>query len=135
MVVGFHERQLVTLNGAGGNPHPIRRNRQQQVGHGWIVKPLRDHPLTDELPHHAQATRARDPALVRCDVADDDAQQRRLARSVGADQRNLLPVAHPERDLVEQDPAVRQVVAHAGDVHMAHGSTVRAQCCPRRGGL
>jgi len=53
-------------------------------------------------------------------ITGDDAQQGGLAGAVRADQRDLGALPDPERDVVEQHPAVRQLVAHPSDVDMSH---------------
>jgi hypothetical protein len=59
---------------------------------------------------------------VRLDVTGDQPQQRRLPGTVGADERHLGAVADAERDVGQQAPPVREVVADAVDVDVAHGS-------------
>ena len=61
-----------------------------------------------------------------------DPEQGGLAGSVGTDQRHLGAVADPERDVVEQDPAVRQLVAHSCDIHVTHERTVCSADGPGR---
>ena len=53
-------------------------------------------------------------------VAGDDAQQGRLAGAVRSDQRHLRAVADAERHVLEQHPAVGELEAHTGDVHVTH---------------
>ncbi len=59
---------------------------------------------------------------VRDQVAGDDAQQRRLARAVRTDQRDLGALTDPERHLVEQHPPVGELVPDTGDIHMTHAN-------------
>ena len=43
-----------------------------------------------------------------------------LPAPLAPDQRDLGALADPERHVVEQHPAVRQLVAHSGDVDVSH---------------
>ena len=86
--------------------------------------------VTDELAHHAQPARPGDDARVRRQVAGDDPQQGGLAGTVGADERDLLPVADAEADVVEQHPPVRQLVAHSGDIHVTHARILASRTVP-----
>ena len=89
-------------------------------------------PGADHLPHHAEPAGAGHDAGVRAQVAGDDPQQRGLAGAVGADQRDLGALPDPERDVVEQHPPVRQLVAHPGDVDVSHVAAIlRHQRGPR----
>ena len=74
------------------------------------------------LPHHAETAGARHRAGVRLQVAGDDPQQRRLAGTVGADERDLGALAHAERHVVEQHPPVGQLEPDAGDIHVTHAA-------------
>ena len=131
LVVGVHQRQLVPVHLGGGRPDPRRGHREQQVGHrGRLTQTDADH-----LAHHAEAAGAGDGAGVRRQVAGDDPQQGGLAGTVGADQRDLGALPHPERDVVEQHPAVRELVAHTRDVHVTHGSDSRLSTGDRSPGL
>ena len=71
------------------NPAPFRHMTDARV-HNSLRRPARD-ALTAEvyLPFGAQQSA-------------DDAQRRRLARAVGADQRDDLTLAHGQRKLVER---------------------------------
>ena len=117
LVVGLHQR---AARSGRPRPRPSRtrggRHRQQQVGDGRVLA----EPGADHLAHHAEPAGAGDRAGVRHQLAGDDPQQRRLAGAVGADQRDLGALADPERHVVEQHPAVGQLVAHSGDVHVTH---------------
>ena len=113
LVVGLHQQQLQPLDLGGRGTHPRGCHREQHLGHGR-------RPLADHLAHHAQPTRARDRARVGVELAGDDPQQGGLAGAVGSHQRDLGPVADPEGDVVEQHPAVGQLEAHTGDVHVTH---------------
>ena len=48
-------------------------------------------------------------------------QQGGLARPVGPDQGDRRPLPHPEGHVVQQHPAVGQVVPDTGQVNVAHG--------------
>ena len=77
-------------------------------------------PEPHHLPHHAEPSGPGHGARVRDEVTRDDAQQCRLAGTVGSDERDLGALAHAEGHVVEQDPAVGQLVAHSGDLDMTH---------------
>ena len=127
LVVGVHQRQLARRRPAAAASRTRGgATESSRSCDGLVASP----PCADELPHHAEAAGAGDRAGVRREVAGDDPQQRGLAGAVGADQRDLGALADPERDVVEQHPPVRQLVAHSGDVHVSH---VR-QSPPRRPG-
>ena len=79
----------------------------------------------DELTHHAQAAAVRDGALLCGEIAGDQAQQGRLARPVRADKGRRGAIADPERDVVEQHPAIRQQMADVRDLDMAHADKSR----------
>ena len=81
--------------------------------------------MADELAHHAEPATARDRTGVRLQVTGDDAQQRRLAGPVGADEGDLRAVTDPEADVVEEDPTVWQFIAHSGDIHVTHAGHCR----------
>ena len=115
LVVALHHQQLGLLQRLGGRAHGGRRDRHQQVAHRRGV-PHRP----DELAHHPEAAGPADRALVRVDVAGHQAQQRGLAGAVGTDQRDLGAVTDPERDVRQQAPPVREVVADAVDVDVSH---------------
>ena len=115
LVVGVHQRELGRVDRRGSGTHALGRDRQQQVVDGLVAA-----AVPDELPHHAEPTGARDDAGVGREVAGHDPQQRRLAGAVGAHERDLLPVADPEADVVEQHPPVRQLVTHSSDIHVTH---------------
>ena len=78
-------------------------------------------PGADELVHHAESAVDLHAALVGAEVAADDAQQRRLARAVRADERGRAPLGHAEGEVGEQRPAVGQREGDAVDVDEAHG--------------
>ena len=59
-------------------------------------------------------------------LAGDDPQQGGLAGTVGADQGDLGPLAHAEGHVVEQHPAVGQLEAHPGNVHVTHEASFSA---------
>ena len=54
------------------------------------------------------------------DLAGQQAQQRGLARAVRADQGGRLPLADPERDVRQQQPAIRQVVIDVRRLDVCH---------------
>ena len=74
----------------------------------------------DELAHDAHVAGAADHAFVRDEVAGNDPEQRRLAGSVGPDQRRLGPVRDLEGHAVEQLGAVGEEVIDVGNVNMSH---------------
>lgn len=93
--------RLRRVHGSGGMADPGIRHRKQQIAHLVVA-------LTgDELPHDSEASTSAHRATVRRQVSGDDPQQRGLAGPVGADQGGLGPFPDPERDLVQQHPAVR----------------------------
>jgi hypothetical protein len=116
LVVGLHQRPLAGVDLLGGRADAWRRDAAQEVGDGRVVT----EPGAHHLAHDAEPAGAGDRAGVRDEVAGDDAQQRRLARAVRADQGDLRPLADPEGHVVEQHPPVRQLVAHPGNVHVSH---------------
>ena len=78
----------------------------------------------------AVALRFADVARVGVDLADDRAQQRRLARAVAADQRQSLARWQPEGDAVVDDVGA-EALAQTGDVegwHVREGT--RDGCYP-----
>ena len=81
-------------------------------------------PSADHLAHHAEAAGARHGSGVRRQLAGDDLEQRRLAGSVGADQRDLGALTDAERDVVEQHAAVRQLVPDPLDVDVSHKTSI-----------
>ena len=85
----------------------------------------------DELTHHAEAAAVRDAALLWGEIAGDQAQQGRLARPVRADKGRRGAVADPERDVVEQHPAIRKQMADVSDLDMAHADKSRKSFCGR----
>ena len=119
LVVGVHQQPLAALDLGRRRTYPVRSDGEQQVGHRLDAR------TADHLTHHPETAAARHSALVRGQVAADDPQQGGLARPVGADQRHLGALPHPERHLVEQDPPVRQLVAHTGDVDVTHAHHCR----------
>ena len=78
-------------------------------------------PGADELVHHAESAVDLHAALVGPQVAADDAQQRRLARAVRADERGRAPLGHAEGEVGEQRPPVGEREGDAVDVDEAHG--------------
>ena len=112
----------------GGGPDPRRGDAAQQVGDRRLVAEAG----ADHLTHHAEPAGAGHDAGVRHQVAGDDPEQRRLARAVGADQRDLDILADAEGHVIEQHPAVRQLVAHSCDVDVSHAEGLSATRCPER---
>ena len=100
---------------AGGVADAAGRDVDEQLVHRGARR-----AVPDELVHDAEPAADRDRAAVRRLVAADDAQQRRLARAVGADQGRRGALADAERHLVEQGPAVGQPERDAGDVDVGH---------------
>ncbi len=136
--VVLDERELGAVDGGRGIPHRFGGDGDQQVAHrGGVTH------VPDELVHDAEAAVDADRALVGFEPAlllrpagraTDDAQQRRLARTVRADQRRRRALAHAERDLVEQRSPVGQRVGDAVDVDEAHDRgtlPVKNGCRPR----
>ncbi len=128
-VLVARERVLGRGERLGAGAHGRRRDGGEQPAHGRLVA-----HAADELAHHAQAAGADDGALGRLVVARDQAQQRRLAGPVRAEQRGLRALADPERDVVQQRPAVGQRIAHACEVDMAHGRSFADPVSPRCAG-
>ena len=62
-----------------------------------------------------------DRAGLRRQVAGDDPQQGGLAGAVGPDQRGLGALADPEAHVVEQHPAVGELVPDGLHVEITHG--------------
>ena len=116
LVVGLHQRQLEPLDLRGGLADPRRGDAEQQVGDGGTLA----QPGLDVLAHHAQPAGSGHHPGVWHQLAGDDAQQRRLARAVGADQRDLGALADPERHVVEQHPPIGELVPDTFDIHMTH---------------
>jgi hypothetical protein len=121
------QRRLGLGEARAGRPQRRRGQRQHQLVEQRLVA---DH--ADELPHHAEPAGARDDAGVHRQVARDHPQQRGLTRAVGADQCHLGALAHPERDVREQLPAVRQHVCDPGDVYVTHAQMVHRTGVRRR---
>src|SRR5699024_3127062 len=94
----------------------VVRKLREDVAHGARVVDPPDH-----LVHDPEPARARHLARVRCEVARDEAQERRLARAVRPDERDLRAVPHTERDVGEQLATVGKRVGDPGDVDMTHG--------------
>ena len=92
-----------------------------------LLVPLH-HAVPDELAHDAQASGAGHRAAVRGQVAGDDPQQRGLPGAVRADQRDLGALAHQERHIGQQLTPIGQHIAHAGDIHVTHGSILPGRC-------
>ena len=117
--LALHHRELGAVDLEGRPANPVGRDRDEQVAHRAVVA-----DLADELPHHAQATAAGHGAVGCREVTGQDPQQRGLAGAVGADERDLGALAHPEGDVAQQASPVRQGEAHGVDVEVAHESPV-----------
>ena len=115
LVVAVHQRELGLVDPLGGRADALGGDAEQQVGDRLVAA-----AVADELAHHAEPAGAGHDPRVGRQVSGDDAQQGRLARTVGADEGHLLPVPDPEADVVEEDAPVRQLVAHSGNVDMSH---------------
>ena len=76
--------------------------------------------VAGELAHHPQPATAGHRTRARHEISDDDPQQRGLARTVGTHQRDLGPIADPKVHLRQENPPVRQLVAHSRNIDMAH---------------
>ena len=92
--------RLAIVGGFGGieggtRPlQPFRGEREQQVADGAVlVAP------PDELAHHPQLAVDVDAPLVDGELTGDRAEQRRLARTVRADERHVLPAPGAEGDV------------------------------------
>ena len=100
-----------------------RSQRHEQLTSGqWRVGITAGH--ADELAHHAETAVHADGALARTQLPGDQAQQRRLADSVGADQRRPLAVADAEADVAQQLVAARPAPADVADLDRAHHPTL-----------
>ena len=103
-----------TWSAAGADP---RRGRPTAAGRATVRRaslPMTICRITPRPPVRV------DRPGVRREVAGDDPQQRGLAGAVGADQRHLRALADPERHVVEEHPAVRELVPDPCDVDVAH---------------
>jgi hypothetical protein len=117
--VALHHRELGALDLDGRSSDRLGGDGHEEVAHRGVVA-----HLADELPHDAEPAAAGDRAVGCREVARQDAQQRRLAGAVRADEGDLGTLAHPEGDVAEQAPPVRQDEAHGVDVEVAHGGRV-----------
>ena len=70
---------------------------------------------------------------MRVQFAGDDPQQGGLAGAVRTDQGRLGALAYAEPDVVQEHPAVRELVTHTGDFYMAHPSIVLGTATGLRG--
>ena len=113
LVVGLHERQLAALHLLGRPTGALGRDREEQLSHGGGAAP-------DHLAHDPEAAGAGHHTGVRDQLSGDDAQQGGLAGAVRPDESDLGALPHPERDVVEQHPPVRQLVADSCDVDVSH---------------
>ena len=117
--VVLHHRELGAVDLGSRQAHGVGRDRHEQVAHRGVVA-----HLADELAHHPEAAAAGHRPLGCREVAREDAQQGRLAGAVRADERDLGPLPHPEGDVAQQRPPVRQGEAHGVHVEMAHEAPV-----------
>ena len=122
------EQKRLVLEFLLRGPDPRRAHAQQEVSDRRLLAETG----ADHLPHHAEPAAAGHYAGVWLEVSGDDAEQRRLAGTVGSDQRHLGALADAERHVVQQHPAVGQLVAHSGDVHMSHVEGLCATRGPER---
>jgi hypothetical protein len=115
LVVALHDRQFGRVHRAGGVADARPGHGHQQVPDRPVIA---DRP--DELRHHAQPAAGRDRTRLRLQLPGNDLQQRALARTVRADQRQHVPLPDPEARVAEQHPPVGQVVVDMRDLQMAH---------------
>ena len=76
---------------------------------------------------HAHAGLHPHLAIVRHDLAGEQAQQRRLARAIAADQRDPLAGLDRQLDIVEQQRAAFghcQVIAQLGGAEITHAKVI-----------
>jgi hypothetical protein len=104
--VALHHQQLGAVDLLRRSADPRRRDGDEQVAHGRLVA-----DLADELAHDPEPARAGDGAVVRIQVPSDDPGQGGLARPVGADERDLGALPHPDGDVEKERPAVREAEA------------------------
>ena len=69
-----------------------------------------------------------DVAAVRRVEARDEVEDRRLARAVGADQADDLPLRHVERDVVDRDDAA-EAAREVTRFEQRHGASLRRRWC------
>ena len=113
LVVDVHQLQLEPVDLRSRGPDPRWRDREEEVGH-------RARADADHLPHDAETAGHGDRARVRRELPGDDPQQRGLAGTVGAHQRDLGAVPDAEGHVLEQHPSVGQLVANSGYLHVTH---------------
>ena len=120
-VVEFDERVLGCLELECRVAHARRRHRDEQARHRLVGAGDRS-ARADELVHHPEPAVDLHAALVGPQVAADDPQQCRLARTVRADERRRAPLGHAEREVGQQRPPVGEREGDAVDVDEAHAS-------------
>ena len=104
-----------------GPPGAPGRARPRRAGRAPCVS-SRTLPMNWRMTPEAAA--ARHGAVGCREVAGQDPQQGRLAGAVGADQRDLGALPHPEGDVAQQASPVGQGEAHGVDVEVAHEAPV-----------
>ena len=119
-VVAFDERVLGCLELERRVAHACRRHRDEQARDGLVGARHRA-PRAHELVHHPEPAVDLHAALVGPQVAADDAQERRLARAVRADERRRAPLGDAEGEVGQQRPPVGEREGDAVDVDEAHG--------------
>src|SRR4051794_40328418 len=102
------------------------REREQEIADGRGVR-----DRADELRHVQSAAVDAERALRLLFLTGQDAEQRRLADAVGADQSRARTRVDLEGDVVEEDPAPGQLVRKAVDVDETHARKTK-WACPRR---
>ena len=104
------------LDGAGGagEDHVFDRKLRRGRAEGWVHE-------ADERPQRADVDPAEAPAQdvdrpgARVTQAAGDAQERRLAGAVGAEEGPVLAGAHAPVDVVQEHGLLARPDAHAGD--------------------
>ncbi len=100
----------------GGGPHRGGRGRGHQ-------SPDRKGPAhaADGLVHYRQLAADADRALVGDQLPGDQAEEGRLAATVGADQGSPRSLSHAEGNIADEVPPAFEPVAHVGQVDVCHG--------------
>jgi hypothetical protein len=100
----------------GGVAQPAWRDRHQQLVHvrGGMVAVPTSWCITPSSPSTLIV-----PSL-GVQIAGDQLEQRRLADTVGADDRHAIAVADPESDVAEQFVATRQLPGELADGDRTH---------------
>jgi hypothetical protein len=120
LVVGLHQRQLRGLHRVPRLADGGRRQVDEEPLHVRVVA-----DRADELAHHAEPAGTGDRARLRDQVTGDDAQQRRLAGPVLADQRRAGALPDAEADVVQEHPPVGKGVPDPADIDVAHRAIIR----------